>query len=275
MTEWPEILLECSKNVQRNVLPLLRQPQRQIHYGTGAGGDTTYQIDRIAEETIVNTITNHGIDFILVSEEAGIKRIGDDPQHYVTTDPIDGTANALRGIPFVATSIAISQKPQLRNVEYAVVTDLHHNITYIAQKDQGAYKNNRKIVPSRKGTLENLVLGIELTGETSWRVKAMTELLRNTKHPRHLGADALEICYVADGTIDGFVDVRGKLRVTDMAAAQLIVKEAGGVITTLASKRLNVPLTPTQTVSFMAIANRTLHKEVKALFGKGVTNDLC
>ena len=275
MIEWPEILLNCSKNIRENVLHLLKQPQHQTRYGIGAGGDTTYQIDRVAEETVVNTIRSHNIDFILISEEAGIKRIGRDPQHYITIDPIDGTTNALRGIPFVATSMAVSRKPRLRDVEYAIVTDLLHNVTYTAQKNQGAYKDNRKIVPSRKTALENLVLSIELTSETFWRIKAMTKLLQNTKHPRHLGADALEICYVADGTIDGFVDIRGKLRVTDMAAAQLILKEAGGVITTLANKRLDVPLTPAQRVSFMAIANKTLHIKIQTLFDKGVTNNLC
>jgi myo-inositol-1(or 4)-monophosphatase len=275
MIEWPEILLDCSKNVQENVSHLLKRPQHQTNYGIGAGGDTTYQIDRVAEEVIISTIVNRNIDFILISEEAGIKKIGRNPQHYVTMDPIDGTTNALRGMPFVATSIAVSRKPQLQDVRYALVTDLSHDVTYTAQEGQGAYKNDKKVAPSEKTALENLVLGIEFTSETSGHVKAMTKLLRNTKHPRHLGADALEICYVADGTIDGFVDVRGKLRVTDMAAAQLILKEAGGIITTLANKRLNVPLAPTQRVSFMAIANKTLHKEIKALLNKGVTKDLC
>ena len=275
MTEWPEILLRCSQNVQRNVLHLLKQPQHQTRYGIGAGGDTTYHIDRVAEEAIVKTITNYSIDFILISEEAGIKRIGRDPQHYVTIDPIDGTTNALRGMPFVATSIAVSRKPQLQDVECAIVADLRHNLTYTAQRDQGAYKNNKKIVPSRKTTLENLVLGIEFACETSRHIEVMTKLLQHTKHPRHLGADALEICYVADGTIDGFVDIRGELRITDMAAAQLILKEAGGIITTLGKKRLSISLTPTQRVSFMAIANKTLHEKIQALLGKGAINNLC
>jgi len=275
MIEWPEILLDCGKNVQENVLHLLNQPQRQTRYGIGAGGDTTYQIDCVAEETIINTITAHNVDFTLISEEAGIKRIGSNPQHYVTIDPIDGTTNALKGIPFVATSIAVSRKPRLQDVEYAIVTDLHHNITYTAQKNQGACKNNKKITPSRKTTLDDLILGIEFANQTSRYVEAMTKLLRNTKHPRHLGADALEICYVADGTIDGFVDMRGKLRVTDMAAAQLILKEAGGIITTLAKKRRGIPLAPTQRISFLAIANKALHKKIKTLLDEGETKGLC
>lgn len=275
MPDWLEILLECSKNVQKNTLHLLKKPQHQTDYGTGAGGDTTYQIDHIAENTIINTIKHQDIAFTLISEEAGIKKIGKNPQHYVTIDPIDGTTNALRGMPFVATSIAISQKPQLQDITTALVTDLHHNITYTAQKGEGAYKNNQKITPSKTTNLENLVLGIEFTSKTPQHIKAITTLLQNTRHPRHLGADALEICYVADGTTDGFVDIRGKLRVTDVAAAQLILTEAGGVITTPEGKKLNAPLAPTQRVSFVAAANKTLHRKIKTLIKEGASQSPC
>jgi len=275
MPEWLEILLECSKNVQKDTLHLLRKPQRQANYGTGAGGDTTYQIDHIAENAIIDTIKRHDIAFTLISEEAGIKKIGKNPQNYVTIDPIDGTTNALRGMPFVATSIAVSEKPQLEGITTALVTDLHHDTTYTAQKGEGAYKNNKKITPSQTATLENLVLGIEFTSKTPQHVKAITTLLQNTKHPRHLGADALEICYVADGTTDGFVDIRDKLRVTDMAAAQLILTETGGVITTPEGRKLNAPLVPTQRVSFIAAANKTLHQKIKKLITEGAPQSPC
>lgn len=269
MPDWQQILRECSKNVRVNTLHLLQKPQHQASYGTGAGGDTTFQIDHIAENTIINTIKHHGIDFTLISEEAGIKKIGKNPQHYVTIDPIDGTTNALRGMPFVATSIAISEKPQFQSVTHALVTDLHHDITYTAEQGEGAQKNNKKITPAKTNTLEDLTLGIEILLKTPQHIKAATAVLQNTRHPRHLGADALEICYVADGTTDGFIDLRDKLRVTDMAAAQLILTEAGGIITTPDGKKINLPLAPTQRTSFITAANKTLHQKLKALITQG------
>jgi myo-inositol-1(or 4)-monophosphatase len=93
----------------------------------------------------------------------------------------------------------------------------------------------------------------------------MIRIFEQTKHLRHLGANALEICYVADGTTDAFIDLRGKLRVTDMAAAQLILREAGGVITTQKGESLDAPLTATQRVSFIAAANKTIYKKIQAL----------
>jgi myo-inositol-1(or 4)-monophosphatase len=270
MPDWQEILLECSKNVRTNTLHLLQKPWHQISYGKGAGGDTTFQIDRIAEDTTIDTIRNYGIDFTLISEEAGIKKIGKNPQYYVTLDPIDGTTNALRGIPFVATSIAVSKKPQFQDVTHALVTDLHRDVTYTAQKGEGAQKNNKKIKPAKTSTLRDLTLGIEILLKTPQQIKAATAILQNTKHPRHLGANALEICYVADGTTDGFIDLRDKLRVTDMAAAQLVLTEAGGIITAPNGRRINLPLAPTQRTSFVAAANKTLHRKLKTLIIRGV-----
>jgi myo-inositol-1(or 4)-monophosphatase len=270
MPDWQEILVECSKNVRAKTLHLLQKPRNQTSYGTGAGGDTTFQIDRIAENIIIDTIKHHSIDFTLISEEAGIKKIGKNPQYYVTIDPIDGTTNALRGIPFVATSIAISKKPQLQNITHALVTDLHRDATYMAQKGDGAQKNNKKIKPAKTSASKNLTLGIEILLKTRQHIKAAKAILHSTKHPRHLGADALEICYVADGTTDGFIDLRDKLRVTDMAAAQLILTEAGGIITRPNGRKINLPLAPTQRTSFIAAANKTLHQKLKTLIIRGV-----
>jgi myo-inositol-1(or 4)-monophosphatase len=91
-------------------------------------------------------------------------------------------------------------------------------------------------------------------------IPRLMSIIERTKHIRHLGANALELCYVADGTTDAFIDIRGKLRTTDMAAGWLIIQEAGGTITTPKGKPLNVKLDPKQKVEFVAAANPTIHK---------------
>jgi myo-inositol-1(or 4)-monophosphatase len=87
-------------------------------------------------------------------------------------------------------------------------------------------------------------------------------MIQKTKHIRHFGANALELCYVADGTTDVFIDIRGKLRTTDMAAAWLILQEANAKITTPEGKPLNVRLSPKQKVTFIAAANQKIHKNI-------------
>ena len=262
---WLSILIQCKNNIQERINPLLKTlSQPQPNLGIGAGGDPIKQIDLVAENAIINTMKNHKISFTLISEESGVKEYGETPhKHFVTADPIDGTTNLMRGIPFYATSIAVSTKPTLNTIHTALVADLAHDITYTAQKGKGAYRNNQKITPLKTASLEDAVIGIDLnTYKVPEIAPQLTGLIRKTKHIRHLGANALELCYVADGTTDAFIDIRGKLRTTDMAAACLIIGEAGAKITTPEGKLLNVELDPKQKVAFVAAANQKIHKTI-------------
>jgi len=262
---WLNILIQCKSNIQRQIAPFLKtlnQPQPKL--GIGAGGDPLKQIDLEAERAIVETLEKHEISFTLISEESGIKEYGKKPhEHFVTVDPIDGTTNLTRGIPFYATSIAVSTKPMLNTTHAALVADLYHDVTYTAEKGKGAYRNNKKITPSKNASLEEAVIGVDLnTFRIEKIVPSLTSLVRKTKHLRHLGANALELCYVADGTIDAFIDIRGKLRTTDVAAAWLIIGEAKAKITVPNGKPLNARLDPKQKVEFIASANLRMHKTI-------------
>ena len=262
---WVDILIQCKNNVQEQIKPLLKtlnQPQPNL--GIGAGGDPIKQIDLVAESAIINTLKEHEIPFTLISEESGTEKYGQTANdNFVTSDPIDGTTNLVRGIPFYATSIAVSTKPTINTIHTALVTDLVHSITYTVQKGKGAYRNNQKITPSQTESLEEAVIGIDLnTYKIQEIAPKLTKIIQRTKHIRHLGANALELCYVADGTTDAFLDIRGKLRTTDMAAAWLIIKEAGAKITTPKGRLLNVKLSPKQKVAFIAAANQKIHETI-------------
>jgi myo-inositol-1(or 4)-monophosphatase len=264
-TNWLNILTQCKNNIQKQITSLLKTlNQTQPDLGIGAGGDPIKQIDLSAENAIINTLKNHKISFTLISEESGVKEYGKTPQkHYVTADPIDGTTNLTRGIPFYATSIAISTKPTLNTIHTALVADLYHGTTYTAQKGKGANRNNEKIAPSKEKSLEEAVIGMDInTYKIQEIAPRLTSLIQKTKHIRHFGANALELCYMADGTTDAFIDIRGKLRTTDMAAAWLIIQEAGAKITTPEGKTLNINLDPKQNVTFIAAANQKIHKTI-------------
>jgi len=262
-TSWLQILIECKNNLQTQITPLLKTlKQPQPNLGIGAGGDPIKQVDIAAENAITATLTKQRVSFTFISEESGISEHGKNPHEaYVTTDPIDGTTNLTRGIPFYATSIAVSTKPDLNTVHTALVTDLFHNKTYTAEKGEGAHCDSQKMRPSRNTSLEEAVIGMDInTFKIQKLIPRLMNIIERTKHIRHLGANALELCYVADGTTDAFIDIRGKLRATDMAAGWLIIQEAGGTITTPEGKPLNVRLDPKQKVEFVAAANPTLHE---------------
>jgi len=256
--DWIPVLVQCRDSVQRQIAPLIGTlKQQQPDLGIGAGGDPIRQVDLAAEKAIVNTLESFGISFTLISEESGIEEYGGRPcECYVTTDPIDGTTNLLRGIPFSATSIAISTKQTLNTVFAALVADLNHEVVYTAQKGKGAFLNGKRITSSKLTTIDEAVIGLDLNTYRIQKIaRQVTSLIENTKHIRPFGANALELCYVADGRTDAFVDLRGKLRTTDIAAAWLMLKEAGARMVLPSGKTLNAKLSPKQHVSFIAAGN--------------------
>ena len=267
-TNWQQILIQCKNNIQTSIQPCLKtlnQPQPDL--GKGAGGDAMKPVDLAAEKAIVETLQQHNISFTLISEESGVKKFGQEPEEcYVTVDPIDGTTNLIHGLPFYASSIAISRKPEVADVYAALVADLVHDVTYTAFEGKGAYRDGEKIETSKTAVLEEAVVGLDLN---TYKIKEvapkLTALIEKTKHIRHFGANALELCYVANGLTDAFIDIRGKLRTTDVAAGFLIVKEAGGIVTTPENQALNVKLDPKQTLSFIASGNMQIHKKIVSL----------
>ncbi len=267
MVDWLRILEHCAQNMQNEILGVHRTPDAAKEFGRGAGGDVRKKIDLVAETALIETLREEKVSCTLISEESGTKRIGAEPSEQIlVADPLDGTTNALRGLPFMAISLALASKPHLKNVETALVLDILHSVTYTAQKSEGAYRNKLSIKPSVTESLEEAVVGVDFnTFKVGEIANQMIAVLEQTKHLRHLGANALELCYVADGTTDAFIDLRGKLRITDMAAAQLILIEAGGVITTEKGESLSVPLTATQRVSFIAAANKMIYGKIKGL----------
>jgi myo-inositol-1(or 4)-monophosphatase len=263
--DWFKILTDCKNNVEEAIKPHLKtlnEPHPDL--GKGAGGDAMKPVDLAAEKAIVNTLQSHDVSFSLISEESGFEKYGNNPEEcYITIDPIDGTTNLTRGLPFYASSIAISRKPIMTEVYAALVTDLHHDITYVAQEGKGAYRDGEKIKTSQVTSLQEAVLGMDLnTYKVADIAPKLTDLIQQTKHIRHYGANALELCYVANGLTDAFVDIRGKLRTTDVAAGFLIIKEAGGIVTSIDKQPVNVKLDPKQTLNFVASGNTKIHETI-------------
>jgi myo-inositol-1(or 4)-monophosphatase len=245
-------------------------PKAAVGFGVGAGGDTSKMIDLAAEKALIDCLGKHEVSCTLVSEEAGTKKIGfGGSDYYVVTDPVDGTTNAVHGLPFSANVVALATGPKLQDVETAVVVDIIHGITYSAQKGKGAFKNGRKIETSKTTELKDAVIGVDVNTLTAKEQLTKLESLYNVgKHFRHFGANALEVCYVADGSTDAFVDLRDKLRVTDLVASHLILVEAGGIIVSPDGEPLNTPLDATQRLSFIAAANKTLYEAIKDALSK-------
>jgi len=255
LNDWLKFLISTSREVHSAIKPILGSALASEVIGKGAGGDFTMKIDKLAEDVIINSLKSQNISCIVVSEESGIMEIGGKPDVYIVIDSIDGTTNAIRGVPFFCTSIAMSKGNSIKNVDAGVVLNLSDGTIFYAERGKGAYMNDKKIKTSDRISLEDAVIGIDFSKAEEKIITRLMPLFKKVRHMRHFGANALEICYVASGFTDAFVDVRGMLRVTDMAASYIILKEAGGEILTPNGKELDSILEPTQRVSFIAASN--------------------
>ena len=221
--------------------------------GVGADGDPTKYVDKLAEDVAVKLIRKSDVKVNLLSEEAGFLDFGG--EYTFVLDPIDGTRNAYRGIPFYSVSLGIG-KSMLSDVEYGIVKNIPAGDVFVAEKKHGAFLNNRRImVPDlpAKDILSSLTLGKNFD--------SLTLSLAKRNIVRSLGSASLEMCMVAIGALDFYVIGREYLRVTDIAASTLIVQEAGGVVTNIHGEQLDMSLNLDDRTSVIAACNEELvHK---------------
>lgn len=198
----------------------------------GADGTPTKLIDDISESAILKELISTGINLRIISEEIGEKIIGNNPKISLIMDPVDGTYNAAMGIPFYSISIAIADF-NLNEIYFGYVHDLANGDTYYAQKFKGAYLNGKKISVSNKTSLKNICACAY--GYPTFKDIDLSQRIRRL---RIFGCISLELCYVACGKLDAFIDVRGSVRLTDVAAGKLILEEACGCVTDNEGKKL-------------------------------------
>ena len=262
---WSRILRNAAALARLRVLECLNQGLCREAIGTGAGGDLTKRFDVVAEHTMV-TYLERFASFTLLSEEAGTKQIGANPKGYVIMDPIDGSTNVSHNIAFACIAIAFATELDFDSIEAAVVLDLFSGTCYHASRRRGALREMDSISPAKKVPLETSFVGVD----SGFPTKSLRKFSENTdnepiRFTRHFGANALELCYVADGSLDGFIDLRGVFRGTDLAAAMLILKEAGAAIISEKGVKIRGPCTNEARYAYIAARDEQFAKTLLAL----------
>jgi myo-inositol-1(or 4)-monophosphatase len=226
--DWPGI---CSRIVaaQRRIFEgTPGSEERTVYEGTGRGGDRSLAIDRRCEDVVfeeLERLAQQGASFLAVSEERGEVGFGDGGPATVVIDPIDGSLNARRTVPFHSLSIAVSSGPSMQDVEWGYVYDFGAEEEFLAGRGRGAELNGRPIEAAADlAKLE--VLGIE-AAEPERGLPVLSALAGHVYRIRVVGSIAISAAYVACGRFDGLLGLR-PCRSVDAAAAQLLVREAGG-----------------------------------------------
>ena len=262
-----DILKEACYEVYQNTRNVIGTVEGNEKFGRGAGGDISRKIDLDAEKSVRDTLNRHNFNPTIIGEECGIIQGKDG---FLIMDAMDGTMNASRGIPFCCCSLAYSIDFRLSSVVDAAVIDLSVGDLYYASKEKGAYWNGDRIYAGRSKTrnnnsiseqnIQDIIVGMNISGISEDTFNRLSSVISKSLHIRHFGANALELCYFARGLMDAYIDFRGKIRVTDMAAAYLIVKEAGAKIYSDNGSELESELGVNKTMSFMAVIGDEMYK---------------
>ncbi|MEI7889212.1 MAG: inositol monophosphatase family protein [Actinomycetes bacterium] len=207
---------------------------RAVVVGLGEGGDRTLVIDELAEDAVfaeLAKLSEDGLAFTAVGEERGEVDFGS-RDIAVLVDPIDGSLNAKRVGGPCALSIAVATGWTVEDVVFGFVHDFHAGEEWVAVSGEGATLNGLPLDPSLPARIRDdgkvEILGIE-SADPRWVVGAGDELLNAAYRLRALGAIAVTLCQVAAARYDAMVSLRD-CRAVDAAAAQLVVREAGGLV---------------------------------------------
>lgn len=214
-------------------------------------------MDSIAEKIAIEKLRN----FRVVSEESGVVGEGN---IFVALDPIDGTFNAVRRIPFYSVSLCFSRSDRLKDVFFAYVSNLETKTEYYAGGNWNkgtAFKNGSRIsVSSAEDVTCNAIF-------------YYPDRRYNFKRIRIFGSASLELCLVADGSFDCFVDIRkgekgnGMLRVYDVSAGLFIAKCAGAEVSDIQGNVLDNKKISMDERFTLIVANAKLHNKLIKLLG--------
>jgi fructose-1,6-bisphosphatase/inositol monophosphatase family enzyme len=220
-----EILFRICSAVHSAFRQARGSPRRADVVGMGAYGAPTQEIDQAAEAQVLSVLEAEGVDWNLLSEEIGLVRRGG--TRTLVVDPVDGSHNALRGLPFATVSLALGEK-DLAGIEVGVVHDLFLGSTYWAIRGGGAFLDGQPI-HTRAWDVRGELFFVNLGRHSTPRIVALTSKGRRI---RSLGCASYEMVSVARGAADAYLfenDTAGRnLRVIDIAGAYRILIEAGG-----------------------------------------------
>jgi myo-inositol-1(or 4)-monophosphatase len=222
--DWLAFSRACVRDLEDVLRSLPTRDEREPVLRAGEGGDDTTAIDAAAEDAVVARLEALGLDLTLVSEELGVRSFGNGGGLRVVMDPIDGSVNAKRGIPFFSLSLAVADGDTMDDVTFGFVHDFGAGEEWVAERGRGAFLDDAPLTgPGPKDTVEIL----SLEGTTTEAIAlAVPGILGVAHRVRVMGSLALSLCHLAAGRVDAVCCLK-PARSIDIAAAQLLVRERG------------------------------------------------
>jgi myo-inositol-1(or 4)-monophosphatase len=251
--------------VRRTVLPLAGTEAGRAQLSIGAGGDTTMELDRAAEEVVfreLGGLAEKGETFSVLSEEVGHRRFGAEFP-LVLVDPVDGSLNAKQGVPVFGLMLSVLDGPLVSDALAGFVLNLNTGEEWKAVRGHGAWRGGEPLTAmSREYANRIQLLGLESTPRN---LELARPLVERAAKVRILGSMAISIALTSAGAFDVFCAPL-PVRVFDMSASLLLLAETGGVATTIEGEpigNLRCDLETRSTV--LCAAGPELHAEALAI----------
>jgi myo-inositol-1(or 4)-monophosphatase len=207
-----------------------------VEYKTNLSNLVT-EIDKKSEATIINFIKKEFPSHAVLAEESGRDKAMSD--YLWVIDPLDGTSNFAHGLPIFSVSIGVQKNGE---TICGAVYDVMRDEIYSAERGNGSFCNGRKLSVSENDDLRKsmLVTGFpyDIDENPDFAIERFAAFLKKARAVRRLGSAAIDMCYVASGVFDGFWEVA--LHPWDMCAGQLIIEEAGGLVTNFAGEKIDI-----------------------------------
>lgn len=220
--------------------------------------DLVTTADREAETLILRRLGSAFPGHRIVAEESGEHPGGSDFVWYV--DPLDGTTNFVHALPHFAVSIALVAHGELAA---AVVHDPMRHETFHASRGRGAFLNGERSGVSAVARVGDALIATgfpyDRRRSAARYLPAFERVLRRAQGVRRAGAAALDLAYVACGRLDAYWE--SQLKPWDTAAGSLLVREAGGRVTSYDGA------CPVVAYDDIVATNGRVHEELRALVG--------
>ncbi len=261
MREWIELFKAIGKDVKTEVGSIAGSSKAKEVMGKGKFGDNTVYIDKISEEIVINGISKSKLSCSILTEEQGWVELGA-KYPIVIVDPLDGSLNAKRGIPYFALSIGVAFGDSVDTIRCGFVLNLSNGDEFWAIKDQGAFLNGIRLKSRVRDINVVAVEGLKKETEKELINKIFSSFYR----VRQSGSTALDICYTASSAFDAFLHL-DPARVVDYAAGKVILEESGGgFFEWLSDEKFTAKVNMDKTRPFMAVPHiSSLNRLIKKL----------
>ena len=215
------IMIKAAEKASKSIIRDFGEVEK-LQVSKKGPNDFVTKTDKHVEKILIEELSKTKKNFSFLAEESGSIK-NKDKENIWIIDPIDGTTNFLHGIPHFAICIAHQSKGEILS---GLIFDPIKDEMFFAEKDKGAFLNNQRLRVSKKNLLDDCLFSSNHEG-----VKFSNLSMR------YSGCAALDLAYVAAGRLDGFF--HNKINLWDVAAGEILVKEAGGVVNDICKFDIN------------------------------------